>query len=139
MTRNMQHSCGKHTLAALFANSDPEVFNIFKKFRKMVRATGPVIEIPQKTRVAFMVRVRFAGAYPRKNYLLCAFGLPRRSRNKRFFKVEEYSPHFVGHYLRVYSQEELNDQVQRWLHEARSVGTREVLQRRSKNVRIRKK
>jgi hypothetical protein len=134
----MQHSCGKHSITALFGNSDKKVFEIFKKFRKMVRATGPVIEIPQKTRVAFMVRVRFAGAYPRKNYLLCAFALPRRSSEKRFVKIEEYAPHFVGHYIRINAEEELDDQVQKWLHEARSVGTREALRLRSDNRKGRK-
>ncbi|MGH9972245.1 MAG: hypothetical protein ACREBG_31245 [Pyrinomonadaceae bacterium] len=44
----------------------------------MVRACGPVRTIPQKTRVVFQVRVRFAGCYPRKSHLLCGFALPRR-------------------------------------------------------------
>ena len=133
VTRNMQHSCGTFTLGALFARSDPGVFRMFKKFRRMVRATGRVIEIPQKTRVAFMVRVRFAGAYPRKDHLLCAFALPQRCPDRRFLRIETYAPHFVGHYLRVYTEKELDGQVQKWLHESRLVGTREALQSRTKN------
>jgi hypothetical protein len=131
VTRNMQHSCGIFTLKQLFAKSEPQVYRIFKKFRSMVNATGRVTMIPQKTRVAFMVRVRFAGAYPRKSYLLCAFALPRRCTDKRIFKIEQYAPHFVGHFMRIDSEGQLDAQVQRWLNEAREVGTREALAKKN--------
>jgi hypothetical protein len=126
----MWHSCGRYSLKDLFARSEPHVFRIFKKYEKMVRACGPVTMIPQKTRVVFMVRVRHAGAYPRKNHLLCSFALPRRCNDPRFVKIEEYAPHFIGHYLPVYSLDELDKQVQGWLRESYAVGTREVLLRR---------
>ena len=78
VTKNMWHSCGKYTLEALFSRSEPHVLPLFKKFAKMVKGCGPATMIPQKTRVVFMVRVRFAGAYPRKSYFLAGLALSRR-------------------------------------------------------------
>jgi hypothetical protein len=125
--RNMSHSCGKFSLDDLFAKSNPQVMKLFRKYAKMVRACGPVKMIPQKTRVVFMTRVRFAGAMPRKNYLLCSIGLPRRLENSRFIKIESYLKHFHGHTFRINSLNELDDEVQRWLHEAYTVGLQKPL------------
>ena len=135
VTKNLWHSCGKQTLKDLFARSKPHVLPLFRKFAKMVRACGPVRMIPQKTRVVFQVRVRFAGAYPRKSYLLCGFALPYRSADPRFVKIENYAPHFQGHLLRVASEADLDGQVQRWLHEAYKVGAQSVQKNRETKLR----
>ena len=37
-------------------------FKTFQKFKRMEESCGPATMIPQKTRVVFMVRMRFAGA-----------------------------------------------------------------------------
>jgi hypothetical protein len=105
------------------------VARAFRKFEKMIRACGPVTMIPQKTRVVFMVRVRYAGAYPRKNSLLCSFALARHVEDPRFIRIEHYAPHFIGHTMRIDSEDQLDAQVQRWLKEAYRVGTQEALKR----------
>ena len=115
VTRNMWHSCGKYTLETLFARSEPHVLKLFKKFAKMVRACGPVRMIPQKTRVVFQVRVRFAGAVPRKSYLMCAIALPRRRKHRRFVKIETYAPGWHGHQFRVDSEKDLVAEVEHWM------------------------
>jgi hypothetical protein len=97
----------------------------------MVRACGPVTMIPQKTRVVFMVRVRYAGAYPRKNHLLCGFALPYQSNDPRFVKIQRYAPHFIGHMMRIQSEDQLDRQVQQWLKEAYKVGSQEVLRKKA--------
>ena len=130
VTKNLWHSCGKYTLEELFARSEPHVLPLFKKFAKMVRACGPVRMIPQKTRVAFQVRVRFAGAYPRKSYFLGAIALPYRSADPRFVKIENYAPHFQGHFFRVDSEADLDQQVQSWLHESYQVGAQSFVSKR---------
>lgn len=127
VTENMWHSCGRYSLEALFASSEPQVFNVFEKFSRMVRACGPVKIIPQKTRVAFQVRVRFAACYPRKAYLLCSLGLPEKFDSPRFVKIEEYTRLFIGHQFRIYSEDDLDDEVRSWLHESYRVGAQSGL------------
>jgi hypothetical protein len=127
VTKNMWHSCGKFTLEELFARSEPHVFDLFNKFAEMMRKCGPVTMIPQKTRVVFQVRVRFGGCYPRKSHLQCALALPRVDDDPRFFKVEQFAPHFIGHHFRLYSEADLDQDVQRWMCEAYEVGAQKHL------------
>jgi hypothetical protein len=122
VTKNMWHSCGKFTLEALFARSEPHVPRLFNKFPEMIPKCGPVTMIPQKTRVVFQVRVRFGGCYPRKSHLQCALALPRVDDDPRFFKTERYGAHFIGHYFRVHSEADLDEDVQRWMRESYEVG-----------------
>ena len=120
--KNMWHSCGKFSLDDLFARSEPQVLKLFHQFARMVRASGPVHMIPQKTRVVFQVRMRFAGVTPRKSHLICHFVLPRKIDNERFQKIETFNPHCHAHYLRVAEEADLDADVARWLKEAYEVG-----------------
>jgi len=95
----------------------------------MVTACGPVTKIPQKTRVVFMVRARFAGCVPRKSYLQCSVALPRKYPHPRFVKIESYSPTFHGHRFHVQTLEQLDDEVQEWLRESYTVGEQKHLHR----------
>jgi Domain of unknown function (DUF5655) len=123
VTRNLWHSCGKFSLTELLSRSEPEVTVLFKKFSKMVRACGRVKTIPQKTRVAFQVRMRFAACYPRKRYLRCTVVLERRLDSPRFARITEFSPQVVLHEFDVRSKDDLNEEVQSWLRESYEVGT----------------
>jgi hypothetical protein len=78
--------------------------------------------IPQKTRVVFQVRMRFAGAMPRKSHLICHFILPRRIESSRFQKIETFSPRCHAHSIRISEEAELDAEVARWLKEAYEVG-----------------
>lgn len=127
VTRNIWHSCGKFTLDDLFSRSQPHVLKIFRKFSRMVRANGPARMIPQKTRVVFQTRMRFAGATARKSHLLCAFILTRKVESPRFQKVEKFSPRSYGYYLPVRSETELDRAVAGWLKEAYAVGQQKHL------------
>ncbi len=127
VTKNLWHSCGKYTLEELFSRSDPPVLPLFKKFAAMVRECGPVHMIPQKTRVVFQVRVRFAGAAPRKTHFLANFALPYQANDSRFVRIEKYAPHFQAHTFRVSSESDLDQQLQRWLKESYQVGAQAFL------------
>jgi Domain of unknown function (DUF5655) len=136
VSANMWHSCGRYRLVDLFARSQPHVFEVFQKFRRMVKSCGPVTMIPQKTRVVFMVRMRFAGATVRKTNLRVGLILERRlSRDPRLEKVESFSPSCHGHYFRIDRADQLDDAMLGWIREARDCGTQKHFERRGKAVR----
>jgi hypothetical protein len=83
--------------------------------------------IPQKTRVVFMTRVRFVAIYPRKRSLEIGIELSARRSDARFHKIESYTRHMHGHYLRIADEKQLDAQVQRWLRESYAVGAQRVL------------
>ena len=122
VTRNMSHSCGTFSLSDLFARSEPRVRKIFRKLARMVRACGPVIITPQKTRVVFQVRVRFLACTPRKSHLLCTFEFTRRKNNRRFRSVTTYARLWHGHEVRFDSEDQLDREVAAWIRESYALG-----------------
>jgi hypothetical protein len=124
----MWHSCGQYDLEALFARSEPHVLALFNRFAELVQSVGPVTIIPQKTRVVFQVRVRFAGAVPRKSALLCTFGFARRVESPRFEKIEKYAPKWYGHTIRVASESEFDAEFMDWIRESYAVGEQKHLE-----------
>lgn len=118
VTRNLWHSCGLFTLEALFARSDQPVLPLFRKFAALVRKSGRVTMIPQKSRAVFMDRVRFASVYPRKNWFLAGFILGRRIHHRRIVKVENYGPAILYHHVRISSAADLDATLLGWLRES---------------------
>ena len=54
--RNQPHACARHDLDSHFVGRDPEVLRIYGAFLAMLESFGPVIVLPEKTRIAFQVR-----------------------------------------------------------------------------------
>jgi len=59
--------------------------------------------------------------------LLCGLALPRVDDDPRFLKIEKYAPHFIGHSFRIYSEADLDPDIQRWMCEAYEVGAQKHL------------
>lgn len=63
VTRNMNHSCARHTLDDPFTGKPPAIRALFDRLRARVDACGPGVKlVAYRDRIAFMVKVRFAGA-----------------------------------------------------------------------------
>ncbi|MEW5987138.1 MAG: DUF5655 domain-containing protein [Chloroflexota bacterium] len=127
VTPNMWHSYGRYSLGALFARSEPHVREIYDRLVELTQALGPVTIIPQKSRIAFQVRVRFFGCMPRKSHLLCGFWFTYRHDHPRFHKIEKYSPRAYGHFIRVQATEEFDEEFMGWLREAYAIGQQKHL------------
>ncbi|OLC81494.1 MAG: hypothetical protein AUH72_09315 [Acidobacteria bacterium 13_1_40CM_4_65_8] len=136
VSANMWHSCGRYRLEDLFATSEPHVFKMFQKFKRMVESCGPVTMIPQKTRVVFMVRMRFAGATVRKTNLRVGLILERKlPDDPRIEKIDTFSPHSHGHYFRIDRANQLDKTMLGWIREAHDSGTQKHFERRGNAVR----
>ncbi len=57
--------------------------------------------IPQKTRIVFLTRMRFAAVMPRAQWLEGHLNLARRVDDPRFFKVIQYGPMTYTHSYRA--------------------------------------
>ncbi len=121
VTRNLSHSCGHFTLEALFAASHPAVLVLAKRYVRLLRSLGDVQVIPQKTRLVAVARVRFAGLQPRKDHFVAAFALHRWLKSPRIIRTVDYGPRWRGHFVRVRSAADLDDQFRAWLQESHDV------------------
>lgn len=122
VAKNMSHSCGRFTLERLFEKCDPIVYEIFLKFKGMIEAYGPAVMIPQKSRVVFMTRLRFANVVPKKHCLICSLGLVKQHRHPTLIRVDHYSAHFIGHQFRICSPKELDEELSAMIPESYAVG-----------------
>jgi hypothetical protein len=90
--RNQSHACGRHDLEPHFAGRPAEVRALFDLFLAALEEIGPVTVLPQKTRIAFHVRMTFAQVTPRRWGLDGHLVLPRRIDDPRFTEVRTFSP-----------------------------------------------
>ena len=127
VTQNLSHSCSRYPLSYHFKNTDTIVREIFDEYLSVVESFGPVIVIPQKTRIAFQVRVRFGGAVARKHWLDGWLWLKRRAEHPLFYKIEKFHAHDHVHSFRLKSVEDVRDKdLRRLLKEAYAVGRQEI-------------
>lgn len=127
VNRNQWHSCERYELPDVFAGKSPRVRKLFDRFRAMVERCGPAKQLVYRDKIGYMVRVRFAGAVPKKNWLIVGFWLSRRIESPRFFKVETISPNVHAHALRITDTDQLDREVAGWIKEAYAVGCQEHL------------
>jgi hypothetical protein len=121
VSRNLWHSCGRFSLEALFSGSPPGILAAARQYVRLLESLGDVQVLPQKTRLVAVARVRFAGLYPRKNHFMAAFALRRWLANRRVVKKVDYGPRWRGHYVRITSAADLDDELRGWLQESHDI------------------
>ena len=99
--RNQSHACGRHDLESHFAGKPPETRAIFDAFLAMIERFGPVTVLPEKTRIAFQLRMSFAQLTVRRAWVTGHLVLARRVEDPLFTKVESFSPRNHAHHFRI--------------------------------------
>lgn len=130
--RNQSHACGRYTLAHHFQGKPPAIRALFDAVVTAVRANGPVRVLPEKTRIAFQVRMSFAQVTPRRRWLDGHVVLARRLEHPRFLRIETFSPRNHLHAFRLTDASEVDDDFRAWLAEAYRVGDQRHLTRRAR-------
>ena len=124
--RNQSHACGRWTLDHHFAGKPPGVQEIYERFLAMLERFGPVVVLPEKTRIAFQVRMSFAQLTPRRHWVLGHLVLARRVEDPLFTKVESFSPRNHAHHFRLETAKEV-EALEGFAREAYAVGRQEHL------------
>jgi Domain of unknown function (DUF5655) len=127
--RNQSHACARHALREHLGGRSPQALAIYRQFVKKVKRCGPVAILPEKTRIAFQVRMSFAAISFRQDGLDGHVVLARRLENPRFTRIESISPHNHVHHFQLRSPGDLDAELQSWLREAYRVGQQLHLKR----------
>lgn len=127
--RNQTHACGRHDLEHHFENRPPHVRALFEAVLAVAQSIGPVTVLPEKTRIAFQVRMSFAQVTPRQRWLDGHVVLARRLDHPRFRSIQTISPGNHVHTFRLATMDEIDDELRGWLAEAYSVGEQRHLER----------
>ena len=127
--RNQTHACGPlGDLEAHFRGCDDVVRRIFDVLRTEVE---PVAVLPERTRIAFHLRMSFAALVPRRHWLDGHLVLAREAAHPRFRRVEVSSRRNVLHAFRLSAVADVDDAFLALLREARDVGEQRHLRRRA--------
>lgn len=120
--RNQSHACGRHELQDHFEGKSPEIRALFDAVVALIRSIGPVRVLPEKTRIAFQVRMSFAQVTPRQRWLDGHVVLARRLEHPRFRKIQTFSPRNHLHAFRLINLGEVDAEFRAWMEEAYRVG-----------------
>jgi len=127
--RNQSHSCARYTLRGHLAAKTPHAVALFRAFARLAARCGPVRVLPEKTRIAFQVRMSFAAVTLRRDSLVGHVVLARRLEHPRFTRIQRISPRNQVHCFRLRVLDEVDDEVLAWLEEAYRVGQQKHLKR----------
>src|SRR4051794_33632401 len=103
---NQSHACARHELGPHFEGRAPKVRAIYDAFLAMLEGFGPVTVLPEKTRIAFQVRMSFAQLTIRRDWVLGHLVLARRVESPLFTRVESFSPRNHAHHFHLDGPEE---------------------------------
>ena len=120
--RNQTHTCGLHDLEHHFLARQPIVRELYERVITVVRSLGPVIVLPEKTRIAFQVRMSFAQVTPRQRWLDGHVVLARRLEHPRFRRIDTFSPRNHVHAFRLERPADVDVTFVAWMREAYAVG-----------------
>jgi hypothetical protein len=129
--RNQSHACGRHNLEDHFSGKPPEIRALFDKVVAVIRELGPVRILPEKTRIAFQVRMSFAQVTPKLRWLDGHVVLARRFEHPRFRQIQTISPRNHVHSFRITSPHDIDAEFTSWLTEAYSVGEQRHIERKT--------
>jgi hypothetical protein len=127
--RNQSHACARHALEPHFAGKPPVIRAIYDAFLGELLAIGPVIVLPEKTRIAFQVRMSFAQLTPRRRWVDGHLILARAVRSRVFSRVETFSRQNHLHAFRLTDPADVGPELRRWMREAYAVGEQRHLAR----------
>jgi hypothetical protein len=120
--RHQSHFCGRHDLEAHFEGKPAEIREIFDAVLATIRRMGTVIVLPEKTRIAFQVRMSFAQLTPRLRWVDGHVVLARRMEHPRIRRIDTISPRNHVHHFRFSAVSDVDGEVAQWLAEAYAVG-----------------
>jgi hypothetical protein len=127
VTRNLWHSGGVYSLEHHFAGKPAFVRELFDRYLEAVRRFGPFKVEPQKTRIVFQVRVRFAGGHALKSGFRGAFWLTEPRPGAPVDRIEKITDGCFVHSFLLRRPEDLNATLLRRLGQAYRVGCQEHL------------
>ena len=127
--RNQAHACGVRTMEAHFAGKPPEIRRICDRIVALAERNGPVVVVPERTRIALQARMSFAALQPRRAWVDGHVVLARRRDEPRFRRVQSLSPRNHVHAFRIARVDEVDEQVAGWLAEAYELGMQRHLGR----------
>jgi len=125
--RNQSHFCGNYDLRSHFRRKSKEVEKLYKLFVAKVRRCGPVIILPEKSRIAFQVRMSFAAVQIQYSKIVGHLVLAERNDRPCFVRIDSISRRNHVHHFRIEKLADLDEEFCRLIQKAYQVGEQKHL------------
>ncbi|MFI5140022.1 MAG: hypothetical protein ACHQIM_19540 [Sphingobacteriales bacterium] len=132
--KNQSHSCGAYTVDDFLKDKTTESINLFNFFLAAYKDIGPFELHPVKTRVALLTKMRFCsinkvGADHIDIHLVLTSLF---DDSLCFYKIDNLANRFFVHHARLYHQDDINDELRKYMIMAYAVGNREHVRPKNK-------
>jgi hypothetical protein len=125
--RNQSHFCGRYELASHFRGKPAAIRQLYELFVAEVQRCGPVTILPEKTRIAFQVRMSFAALQVQCSKIIGHLVLAHRHERACFVRIDSISRHNHVHHFRVERPEDLGKDLRAFIKKAYAVGQQKHL------------
>lgn len=134
VNRNQWHSCGQSTVDKFLADKTEIAIRLFRDFIDTCKFGDFEIH-PAKTRVALVGKMRFCAINRLgKDFLDGHLVLPERhAHTVCFYKIDQFGDRAFVHHFRLYSKDDITEELLKYLKKAYDVGQRRHL-RTTKNT-----
>lgn len=116
-------------MASHFRGKPAATRRLYDHFVAQVRRCGPVTILPEKTRIAFQVRMSFAALQVRCAKIIGHLVLPQRYERPCFVRIDSISRHNHVHHFKIEKPEDLDKELCDFIKEAYRVGQQKHLKR----------
>lgn len=126
INKGQVHSCGERTVEDFLAGKSSHTVELFHYFIKEYKAIGDFVLHPAKSRIAFVAQIRFGYIHRLgKDFVdvVLQFNQPYYD-NFCFHKIAG-GPDSYNHYFRLYSKDDLTDEVKEYMRKALEAGKRD--------------
>lgn len=131
--KNLSHSCGNYSVEQFLKGKSDRGKQLFWWFVKEYEKIGPIILHPVKTRVAFMVQVRFSGINRvGADFIDGTFWLKEKIDSNKFFKIEQITDTDFIHRFRIHDESFIDDEFVTYMKMAYAIGERKHLTQKKK-------
>ncbi len=121
-SRNQSHSCGRHDLESHFRGKPAALRQLYEMFVARARQCGPVTILPEKTRIAFQVRMSFAALQVQRTKIVGHLVLAHRHERPCFVHIDSISRSNHVHHFRIDKPEDLDEELCGFIKQAYRVG-----------------
>jgi len=124
--KNQSHSCGSYTVDDFLHGKPEKSIGLFNLFLSTYRKIGPFEFHPVKTRVAQLTKMRFCSINKvGPDYIDIHLVLTSLFDNTLcFYKVDNLANRFFVHHARIYDQNDITEELLRYMAMAYEVGNR---------------
>ncbi len=129
--KNLWHSCGDYSVESFLKGKSDRGKELFWWFVSEYQKIGPIKLHAVKTRVAFMVEVRFSGVGKiGSDFIEGTFWLKEKIDSDKFFKIEHLSGNDYIHRFRIYDESFIDDEFLKYMKMAYAIGERKHIKKK---------